>query len=53
MQSDASYIKDTIQKRKVIDMLVENAVFVDAPEVPEAVESEEKSLEEQPQEDKE
>jgi trigger factor len=51
MQSDASYIKDTIQKRKVIDMLVENAVFVDAPEVP--VESEEKVSEEQPQEDKE
>ena len=49
MQSDASYIKDTIQKRKVIDMLVENAVFVDAPEAP--VEPEEKSSEEQPQED--
>lgn len=41
MQSSKSYIEDTLQKRKVIDMLVENAVFVDAPEAPELVESEE------------
>ena len=35
MESSKSYIEETLQKRKVIDMLVENAVFVDAPEVPE------------------
>ncbi|NLK64448.1 MAG: trigger factor [Tissierellia bacterium] len=38
MQSSRNYIEETLQKRKVIDMLVENAVFVDAPEAPEAVE---------------
>ena len=32
MQSSKSYIEETLQKRKAIDMLVENAVFVDAPE---------------------
>ncbi|HHZ02869.1 MAG TPA: trigger factor [Tissierellia bacterium] len=32
MNSSKSYIEDTLKKRKVIDMLVENAVFVDAPE---------------------
>lgn len=35
MESSKSYIEETLQKRKVIDMLVENAVFVDAKEVPE------------------
>jgi len=32
MQSSKSYIEETLQKRKAIDMLVENAIFVDAPE---------------------
>lgn len=32
MNSSKGYIEETLQKRKVIDMLVENAVFVDAPE---------------------
>ncbi len=39
MESSKSYIEETLQKRKVIDMLVENAVFVDAPEVLEAEEA--------------
>ncbi len=40
MQSSKSYIEETLQKRKVIDMLVENAIFVDAPEIVETVDSE-------------
>jgi trigger factor len=39
MQSSKSYIEETLQKRKVIDLLVENAVFVDAPEAPDAPEA--------------
>lgn len=35
IQSSKTYIEETLQKRKVIDMLVENAVFVDAPEADE------------------
>ena len=31
IQSSKSYIEETLQKRKVIDMLVANAVFVDGP----------------------
>ena len=54
IQSSKSYIEETLQKRKVIDMLVENAVFVDAPAVVEAEEkSEEKVSEEEPQQDNE
>lgn len=57
IKANGSYIEETLQKRKLIDMLVENAVFVDAPEVPEALgvpaESEEKPSEEPAQEDKE
>ncbi len=49
IQSSRSYIEETLQKRKVIDMLVKNAVFVDAP----IVASEEKTAEEVTQEDKE
>lgn len=52
VQSSKSYIEETLKKRKIIDMLVENAVFLDAPEV---VETEEKSEEavssKEPQED--
>ncbi|MGB4438717.1 MAG: trigger factor, partial [Sedimentibacter sp.] len=33
IESSASYIEETLQKRKVIDMLVENAVFVESVEV--------------------
>ena len=43
IQSSKSYIEETLQKRKVIDMLVANAVFVDGPapaENQEAVEDE-------------
>ena len=39
MESSKSYIEETLQKRKVIDMLVENAVFVDAPETIETIEA--------------
>ncbi|MFA6983362.1 MAG: trigger factor [Sedimentibacter sp.] len=39
MESSKSYIEETLQKRKVIDMLVENAVFVDAPETIETIET--------------
>ena len=54
IQSSKSYIEETLQKRKVIDMLVENAVFVDAPAVVEAEEkSEEKVSEEESQQDNE
>ncbi len=49
IQSSRNYIEETLQKRKVIDMLVENAVFVDAP----IVAAEEKTAEEDTQEDKE
>jgi trigger factor len=49
MQSSKNYIEETLQKRKIVDLLVKNAVFIDAPEAP--VEPEEKSSEEQPQED--
>ena len=41
MQSSKSYIEETLQKRKVIDMLVESAVFVDAPATVESAESSE------------
>ena len=39
MESSKSYIEEILQKRKVIDMLVENAVFVDAPETIETIEA--------------
>ena len=48
IQSSKSYIDETLKKRKIIDMLVENAVFVDAPEV---VESEETVTEEESKEE--
>ncbi|HKM02047.1 MAG TPA: trigger factor [Sedimentibacter sp.] len=48
IQSSKSYIDGTLKKRKIIDMLVENAVFVDAPEV---VESEETVTEEESKEE--
>lgn len=32
MNTSKSYIEETLQRRKAIDMLVENAVFIDAPE---------------------
>ena len=55
MESSKSYIEETLQKRKVIDMLVENAVFVDAPETiettvsPEAVDVVESQETEEPE----
>ena len=48
IQSSKSYIDETLKKRKIIDILVENAVFVDAPEV---VESEETVTEEESKEE--
>jgi len=54
IQANGKYIEETLQRRKLIDMLVENAVFVDAPEAPEIpAESEEKASEEPAREDKE
>ena len=51
------YIEETLKKRKVFDMLVENAVFVDAPETVESIEAHETINEsekaEEPEEDKE
>lgn len=55
IESSKSYIEETLQKRKVIDMLVENAVFVDAPETiettvsPEAVDVVESQETEEPE----
>jgi trigger factor len=48
LESSKSYIQETLQKRKVIDMLVENAVFVEPKEVKEtAEETKEESKEEE------
>ncbi|HRC81433.1 MAG TPA: trigger factor [Sedimentibacter sp.] len=51
MNSSKGYIEETLQKRKVIDMLVENAVFVDAPEKKETVEILESEEKEEGQKD--
>ena len=57
MQSSKSYIEETLKKRKVFDMLVENAVFVDAPETVESIEApetiDESEKAEETEEDKE
>ncbi|NLJ58620.1 MAG: trigger factor [Tissierellia bacterium] len=45
LQSSKSYIEETLQKRKAIDMLVENAVFVDPPEEVEAEEAKTEEVE--------
>ncbi len=47
IQSSKSYIEETLKKRKLIDMLVENAVFVDAPPIVEAEEKIEEASEEE------
>ncbi|MGD9567193.1 MAG: trigger factor [Sedimentibacter sp.] len=46
IQSSKSYIEETLQKRKIIEMLVENAVFVEPKEKPEASEGSEEETEE-------
>jgi trigger factor len=53
MSSSRAYIEETLQRRKVIEMLVENAVFVDAPESKEEVEIVESEEIEEGQEDRE
>lgn len=47
MQSSKAYIEEDLQKRKVIDMLVENAVFVDAPQKDETLEEQSEGLSEE------
>lgn len=47
MQSSKAYIEEDLQKRKVIDMLVENAVFVDAPAKDETLEEQSEGLSEE------
>ncbi|MDF2948706.1 MAG: hypothetical protein K0R07_724, partial [Sedimentibacter sp.] len=46
LQSSKSYIEETLQKRKVINMLVENAVFVEPKEESEETSEDVKESEE-------